>query len=83
MHWPSRLIVTVVVISAALRFRWLIVIALLFVAADIIVVAALMLHQHLILHVCTNQGQVLQIFFHESLLSGELAELLAVLINHI
>ena len=41
MHWPSRLIVTVVVISAALRFRWLIVIALLFVAADIIVVAAL------------------------------------------
>ena len=80
MHWPSCLIVTVVpVVMNTVLFQWQIVVAFLFVAADIAIVA---LH-HLILHVCTNQGQVLQIFFHERLLSGELAELLAVLINHI
>ena len=82
MHWPSGLII----VTVAVLFQWLLV-AFLFIAADIIVfvvaIAALLLHHHLILHVCTNQSQVLQIFFHKRLLSCELAELLAVLINHI
>ena len=69
MHRLSGLIVTVAVL-----FQWLLitVVAFLFIAADIIVfiVTAALLHHHLILHVCTNQSQVLQIFFHKSLLSG-------------
>ena len=61
MHRLSGLIVTVAVL-----FQWLLV-AFLFIAADIIffnVTIAALLHHHLILHVCTNQSQVLQIFFH-------------------
>ena len=70
MHRLSGLIVTVAVL-----FQWLLIssiVAFLFNAADIIVfvVTAALLHHHLILHVCTNQSQVLQIFFHKSLLSG-------------
>ena len=70
MHRLSGLIVTVDVL-----FQWLLitVVAFLFIAADVIffvVTIAALLHHHLILHVCTNQSQVLQIFFHKSLLSG-------------